>query len=212
MELLTSSNLWSFDLPFFEKFKTVCGIDEAGRGPLAGPLVACAVAWSQPCPEIKVKDSKALSEEARRALFFKIIHSCLKFSFGIVTPLEINHLNMHQANLLAFKRAFRGLGLRPGVVLIDGKWSFDGAKNPPQIPVIKGDAKSGVIASASILAKVYRDTIMLALDKIYPIYGFGKHKGYATRDHFLAIEKEGISCEHRINWKCLRSFLEDGEL
>lgn len=211
MELLNSPDLWNFDLPYFKKYKTVCGIDEAGRGPLAGPLVACAVVWATPPEDIKVKDSKVLTERARRELFFKIISSCLKFSFGIVTSSEMRHCNMHQANLLAFRRAFANLGFNPGIVLVDGKWIFDWLKGPPQIPIIKGDAKSGVMASASILAKVYRDTLMASLDKIFPQYGFLKNKGYGTRDHFLAIEREGLSLEHRKNWKCFRLFLKDGE-
>ncbi len=208
MELLNPQSLWNFDLPYFKKYKTVCGIDEAGRGPLAGPLVACAVVWATPPEEIKVKDSKALTEKARRELFFKIISSCPNFAFGIVTPLEMGHFNMHEANLLAFRRAFENLGLNPGVVLVDGKWTFDGLKGPPQIPIIKGDAKSGVIASASILAKVYRDTLMTCLDRIFPQYGFSKNKGYGTRDHFRAIERKGLSPEHRENWHCLRSFFK----
>ncbi len=211
MEFLDSLNLWSFDKPYFEKFHGVCGVDEAGRGPLAGPLVACAILWSSPpFDNPPVRDSKVLSEKVRKGLFFKIISSCSHFSFGLVSVAEMKYTSMHQSNLLAMKRAILGLPSTPGVVLVDGKWTIPGVKSSPQIPIIKGDSKSGVIASASILAKVYRDMLMLALDRLYPQYGFCRHKGYATQEHYQVLKKIGLTTEHRINYQCLKPLLKDG--
>jgi ribonuclease HII len=213
VELLDSGNLWNFDKPYFKKFKSVCGIDEAGRGPLAGPLVACAVHWFSPPHEVlPVADSKVLQEKERKRLFFRIISSSSHFGFGLVSVAEMQHLTMHQANLLAMKRALLNLSLTPGVVLIDGKWTLPGYKRAPQISIIKGDSLSGVIASASILAKVYRDVLMLALDRLFPEYGFCRHKGYATSEHYQVLRRIGLTTEHRTNYQCLKIFLEDGEL
>lgn len=209
VELLISPDLWEFDRFFFEKHKSLCGIDEAGRGPLAGPLVACAVHWFSPPENLPVKDSKALPEKERRRLFFKIISSCSFFSFGLVSVAEMRNMTMHQANLLAMERALLGLPLIPGLVLIDGKFVLPRFKAAPQLAIVHGDSVSGAIASASILAKVYRDTLMIALDRLYPQYGFARHKGYATREHYQVLKKMGVTQEHRINYQCLRSFLEN---
>lgn len=211
MELLDSISLWEFDESYLQNYRSVCGVDEVGRGPLAGPLVACAVLWdSLPFEVIAVNDSKKLSDKKRRTLFFKIISSCVAFSFGVVSVREMRNISMHQVNLLAMKRALLGLPSNPGIVLIDGKWVVPGYKRSPQQAIVKGDCLSAAIASASILAKVFRDRIMLALDRLYPQYGFARHKGYATEEHYRALHLFGLTSEHRLNFGCLKIFIPDG--
>lgn len=210
---MTPPNLWEFDRFYFEKHKSLCGIDEAGRGPLAGPLVACAVHWfSFPPENLPVRDSKTLTEKERKRLFFKIISSCSCYSFGVVSVAEMSSLTMHQANLLAMERALFSLPLVPGCVLVDGKFTLPRFKAAPQLAIIHGDSLSGVIASASIMAKVYRDTLMMALDRLFPQYGFCRHKGYATKEHYQVLKKMGVTQEHRLNYHCLKTFLANGEV
>ena len=176
-------------------FKVICGIDEAGRGPLAGPVYAAAVILKKGQTIEGVNDSKKLSEKKREALYNKIIDECLASAIGVADEKEIDEINILQATFLAMKRAVDGLSIKPDCALVDGN----------QIPpldcsvttVIKGDSKSESIAAASILAKVARDRYMLEMAQKYPQYCFEKHKGYGTKLHYEMIEKHGICDIHR---------------
>ncbi len=178
-----------------EGYKIICGVDEAGRGPLAGPVYAAAVVLEKGQTIEGVNDSKKLSEKKRELLFDKIINECKDYSIGTASEKEIDELNILQATFLAMKRAVDGLSVKPDCTLVDGN----------QIPnldcdvttVVKGDAKSESIAAASILAKVSRDRYMLEMAEKYPQYGFEKHKGYGTKLHYEMIEKYGICDIHR---------------
>lgn len=178
-----------------EGYKIICGVDEAGRGPLAGPVYAAAVVLEKGQTIEGVNDSKKLSEKKRELLFDKIINECKDYSIGTASEKEIEELNILQATFLAMKRAVDGLSVKPDCALVDGN----------QIPnldcdvttVVKGDAKSESIAAASILAKVSRDRYMLEMAEKYPQYGFEKHKGYGTKLHYEMIEKYGICDIHR---------------
>lgn len=178
-----------------EGYKIICGVDEAGRGPLAGPVYAAAVVLEKGKTIEGVNDSKKLSEKKRELLFDKIINECKDYSIGTASEKEIDELNILQATFLAMKRAVDGLSVKPDCALVDGN----------QIPnldcdvttVVKGDAKSESIAAASILAKVSRDRYMLEMAEKYPQYGFEKHKGYGTKLHYEMIEKYGICDIHR---------------
>lgn len=176
--------------------KLVAGVDEAGRGPLAGPVVcACAV---MPMDEDKiiegVNDSKKLSAKKREELFEKIVSSAISFSIVEIDEKTIDKINILQATKLGMKKAVEGLNVTPDIVLIDAV-KID--TNLPQENIIKGDALSYNIASASILAKVYRDRLMVELDKKYPEYGFEKHKGYGTKQHIEALKRYGKCTIHR---------------
>lgn len=176
-------------------FKVVCGIDEAGRGPLAGPVYAAAVILKKGQTIEGVNDSKKLSEKKRETLYNKIIDECLAYAIGVADEKEIDEINILQATFLAMKRAVDGLSVKPDCALVDGN----------QIPpldcsvstIIKGDSKSESIAAASILAKVERDRYMLKMAQKYPQYCFEKHKGYGTKLHYEMIEKYGICDIHR---------------
>lgn len=178
-----------------EGYKIICGVDEAGRGPLAGSVYAAAVVLEKGQTIEGVNDSKKLSEKKRELLFDKIINECKDYSIGTASEKEIDELNILQATFLAMKRAVDGLSVKPDCALVDGN----------QIPnldcdvttVVKGDAKSESIAAASILAKVSRDRYMLEMAEKYPQYGFEKHKGYGTKLHYEMIEKYGICDIHR---------------
>ena len=181
-------------------YSVICGVDEAGRGPLAGPVFAAAVILPDGHIIEGVNDSKKLSEKKREVLFDKIIKECVCYSIGTASEKEIDEINILQATYLAMKRAVDGLEIRPDYVLIDGN------RMPPlDIPaetIVKGDGKSASIAAASIIAKVSRDRYMLELAKKYPQYEFEKHKGYGTKLHYEKIAEYGISDIHR------RSFLK----
>lgn len=176
-------------------YKVICGVDEAGRGPLAGPVYAAAVVLKKGQTIEGVNDSKKLSEKKRELLFDKIIAECEEYSIGTASEKEIDEINILQATFLAMKRAVEGLSVKPDCALVDGN----------QVPplecdvetVVKGDSKSESIAAASILAKVSRDRYMLEMAKKYPQYGFEKHKGYGTKLHYEMIEKYGICDIHR---------------
>jgi len=198
------SPLWQFDRPLVKEYQLVAGVDEAGRGPLAGPLVAAAVIWQEPpdceCP---VNDSKKLTAKKREALYQIIVRDATAWGVGIVTVREINRRSMHQATFLAMQRALRALSVSPRLVLVDGLWTV------PRIPlsqraIVAGDGQSACIASASILAKVTRDRMMKALDRKHPGYGFAKHKGYATPEHLAALERLGPCVAHRANFRHVR--------
>ena len=178
-----------------EGMKIVCGLDEAGRGPLAGPVYAGAVILPDGYIPEGLNDSKKLSEKKRDALFEEITKNALAWSYGTASPEEIDEINILNASMLAMKRAVEALSVKPEFLLVDGNIArgFD----QPAVPVIKGDAKSPSIAAASIIAKVLRDRACLEMDREYPEYGFAGHKGYPTKAHFDAIVKHGVSPIHR---------------
>lgn len=188
-------SLRDFDRLVFEKYGTVCGIDEAGRGPLAGDVYAAAVILDLDNPIDGLNDSKKLSEKKREALYPQIIEKAKAYCIAFATVEEINGTDILSADLLAMKRAYDGLGITADIVIVDGDVlpEIDG-----QIKNLNGgDAKSEAIAAASILAKVSRDRYMLEQAKLYPQYGFEKHKGYGTKAHREAILQYGACPIHR---------------
>ncbi|MDQ1270295.1 MAG: Ribonuclease [Thermodesulfobacteriota bacterium] len=180
-------------------YKIIAGVDEAGRGPLAGPVVSAAVILPENFDIRGINDSKKLSEKKRTALFPVIQSQAIAFGIGIADHGEIDRINILQASLLSMKRAVDDLGLIPDYLLIDGKFTID--SNIDQRPVIKGDTLSLSIAAASILAKVTRDRIMTDLDLQYPEYEFKRHKGYPTKAHKQAILAHGPCPIHRKSFK-----------
>lgn len=182
-------------------FKVICGVDEAGRGPLAGPVAAAAVILPDNCMIEGLNDSKKLTEKKREALFPIIQEQAVAWSVGLASEKEIDEINILQATFLAMKRAIEGLSVKPDCVLIDGN-RLPSKLDMEARAIVKGDSKSASIAAASVLAKVTRDRMLEELDKEYPEYGFAKHKGYPTKAHYEAIEKYGILDIHR------RSFLK----
>lgn len=178
-----------------EGAEIVCGLDEAGRGPLAGDVFAGAVILPKGYLPEGLNDSKKLSEKKREALFEEITANALFWGYGTASPEEIDQINILNASMLAMRRAVESLSCKPDFLLVDGNIArgFD----QKAVPVIKGDAKSPSIAAASIIAKVLRDRECQKMHERYPAYGFDKHKGYPTKAHFEAIEKNGISPIHR---------------
>lgn len=179
----------------------ICGIDEAGRGPLAGPVCAAAVMLPMGCVIDGLNDSKKLTEKKREELFDVICREAVSFGIGWADEKEIDELNILNATFLAMERAVNAMEQRPDWALVDGN-------RMPSLSVsgetiVKGDAKSANIAAASVLAKVSRDRLLQELDAQYPQYGFAKHKGYGTKAHYEAIKKWGILPVHR------RSFLKN---
>ena len=179
----------------------ICGVDEAGRGPLAGPVAAGAVILPKDCTILYLNDSKKLSEKRREELFLEIREKAVSYSVGIVGPERIDEINILQATYEAMRQAVSGLGVVPDLLLNDAVTIPELAI--PQVPIIKGDAKSVSIAAASILAKVTRDHLMEEYDRQFPQYGFAKHKGYGTAAHVAAIREFGPCTIHR------RSFLKN---
>lgn len=175
-----------------------CGIDEAGRGPLAGPVCAAAVILPENCMIEGLDDSKKLSEKKRELLFPVIKEKAIAFGIAFATVEEIDNLNILNATFLAMKRAVDSLEITPQSALVDG--NRDPKLSIPTLTVIKGDSKSPSIAAASILAKVTRDKYMLELDENYPQYDFKKHKGYGTKEHYEMLFKYGISEVHRVTF------------
>ena len=185
-------------------YEIVCGIDEAGRGPLCGPVVAAACVLPMGLVIDGLNDSKKLTEKKREQVFDEITKNAVAYSIALATVEEINETNILEATLLAMRRAVNGLPIRPDYLIIDGNVSrgFD----IPARAVVKGDATSPSIAAASILAKVTRDRMCEELDKQYPQYGIAKHKGYGTAAHYKALEEHGVPPIYRT--KFLRSFYE----
>ena len=191
-----SAPLWEIeDAVRDEGFERVCGVDEAGRGPLAGPVCAAAVILSRGCVIEGLNDSKQLSEKRREALYDEIISRAEHYGIAFATVEEIERLNILGATYLAMNRAIEALGAGIDLALIDGNRS-EGIAYPCRT-VIKGDSKCASIAAASVLAKVTRDRYMLALADRYPGYGFEKHKGYGTKLHYAALRELGPCAEHR---------------
>ena len=196
------------DLEFENKFKgdgieIICGCDEAGRGPLAGPVVAAACILPEGCIIGGLDDSKKLSEKKREKLFDVVCEKALSYAIAMATPEEIDEYNILEASLLAMRRAIDALDVKPHMALIDG--NIDRGFQIPAKAVIGGDATSQSIAAASILAKVTRDRMCEDLDAQYPQYGLKKHKGYPTKAHKLAVYEFGPSPIHR---RSFLSFLE----
>lgn len=186
---------------FSEGYKLIAGVDEAGRGPLAGPVCAAAVILPDDLIIDGINDSKKLTEKKREQLFDVICEKALAYSIEFVSPDVIDTINIKQATALAMHNAVNNLDIKADYVIIDGN-----DKIPYDIPyqyIVKGDAKSQTIAAASILAKVSRDRLMVEMDKEYPEYGFAKHKGYGTKVHCEAIQKYGVLPVHR------KSFMTD---
>lgn len=177
-------------------FKTICGIDEAGRGPLAGPVYAAAVILPLGLEIAGLNDSKKLSEKKREELFDVICEKAVDFSIGIADEKEIDEINILNATFLAMKRAVDGLKIKPDYALIDGN-RYPRIGGVTEETIVKGDGKSMSVAAASILAKVSRDRYMLEIAEKYPQYCFEKHKGYGTKLHYEMLEKYGISPVHR---------------
>lgn len=173
----------------------ICGIDEAGRGPLAGPVVAAAAVLPKDCQIFYLNDSKKLSEKKRDFLFDEIKEKAVAYGIGIVSPQVIDEINILQATYEAMRQAISQLNVIPEILLNDAV-TIPGV-DIMQVPIVKGDAKSVSIAAASILAKVTRDRMMMEYDQIYPEYGFAKHKGYGTVAHIAALKEYGPCPIHR---------------
>ena len=173
----------------------ICGIDEAGRGPLCGPVVAAAVILKKDDHIEGVNDSKKLSEKKRELLFETIKEKAVAWSVGIVDETIIDEINILEATRLAMKKAVEGLQVKPQYALVDAEKKVP--IDVPYMPIIKGDALSESIAAASIIAKVTRDHMIIELDKEYPEYNFAKNKGYGTKEHTDAINKYGLCKAHR---------------
>jgi ribonuclease HII len=188
-------------------FRIIAGIDEAGRGPLAGPVAAAAVIFENAQPVRGIRDSKKLSPSRREALAQEIKEHALEYAVCFVEPSVIDEINILQASLLAMTRAVGSLRVNPDYLLIDGTFPLRDV-TIPQKAVIRGDSLSYSIAAASILAKVARDAVMLEMDKCYPGYGFAAHKGYGTAEHLEALRRRGPCPIHRLSFRpvfeCLR--------
>jgi ribonuclease HII len=188
--------MFALERQYWEKgYRLVAGVDEAGRGPLAGPVVAAAVVLDRPLDLPEVNDSKLLSPSLRKRLFHEIRRRVFEYGVGIVGPEEIDRLNILQATLRAMQLAVEDLSTYPGAILVDGNQLPEGVRGC--VGIVGGDRSSFSIAAASILAKVTRDTIMERYDRQFPLYGFVNHKGYATARHLDAIEKYGLCPIHR---------------
>lgn len=187
---------YSIENEYREKgFNIICGVDEAGRGPLAGPVYAAAVILPSDCVIEGLNDSKKLTEKKREALFDEIKEKALAYGIASADEKEIDEINILNATFLAMKRAIASLSVRPDLALIDGNQKPH--TDIEEVTVIKGDAKSMSIAAASVLAKVSRDRFMLEMAEEYPQYEFARHKGYGTKLHYEKIAQYGVCDIHR---------------
>lgn len=187
--------------------KIIAGVDEVGRGPLAGDVVAAAVILDPKKPILGLMDSKKLSEKKRELLAAEIYKSATAVAIGRASVFEIDEINILKASLLAMKRAVDGLMIAPELCLIDGN------KIPPGLPclaeaIVKGDTKIAAISAASIVAKVQRDSEMADLDALFPNYGFKRHKGYGTKEHLAALKQYGVLDQHRRSFAPVRRQLQ----
>lgn len=191
------NNLWNYEHAAFEEgYQLICGVDEAGRGPLAGPVCAAAVILP---PDLEIEglnDSKKLTDKRRRALYDVITEQALAYGIAFASEQEIDEFNILQATFLAMRRAVEQLKLQPELALVDGNREPDLGIIPVKT-IIKGDSLSANIAAASILAKVTRDRFMEEQDALYPQYGFSVHKGYGTQAHYAALREYGVCPIHR---------------
>ena len=188
--------------------RALAGVDEVGRGPLAGPVIAAAVILDPGKPIAGLDDSKALTEARREALADQIKTRARAWALGRAEPQEIDALNILRASLLAMARAVAALALAPDYVLVDGGFCPD--LPCPGVPIIKGDQSIIPISAASIIAKVARDREMTALDERYPGYGFARHKGYPTKAHLQALQVLGVSLIHRRSFAPVKAHLNEG--
>lgn len=192
--------LWAHDRLLAREFPVLCGVDEVGRGPLAGNVVAACVILDLGRPPIQaLNDSKQVPEEKREALYEVIRERAVAYGIGECTPEEIDRFNILRASLLAMRRALEAMALKPSLVLVDGN-QYIPEIDWPQRTLVKGDGLSAGIAAASILAKVTRDRQMRELHRLHPQYGFDGHKGYATRLHLAAIKAHGLTPLHRVSF------------
>ena len=191
--------------------KNIAGVDEAGRGPCAGPLVvACVILKNPLSPDLyDVKDSKELSPKAREDLYKVIVDNSLAYSIIEVSVSEIDSLGLHKCNIEGMRRAINALSIKPEYVLTDG-YPIPGLTTP-NLAVWKGDQVAISISAASILAKVYRDKIMIELDKVYPNYGLAGHKGYITASHTAAIKEHGVLPIHRKSFANIAAVIDAGK-
>lgn len=200
---MSQINMWEIEEGCrAQGFDLICGVDEAGRGPLAGPVCAAAVILPHGLEIPGQTDSKKLSDKKRRELFPIIQQEAVSYGIGLASREEIDEINILQATFLAMERALAALSVRPGLALIDGNREKDFGL--PVKTVVKGDSLSMNIAAASVLAKVTRDDLMLEMAKVYPQYGFEIHKGYGTRAHYDALRAYGPCPIHRTTF--LRKF------
>lgn len=198
---MSKTDLWALESEYREKgYAVICGVDEAGRGPLAGPVCAAAVILPAGLEIPGLDDSKKLSDAKRRVLFEEITAKALSFGIAFADEREIDEINILQATFLAMERALGMLSVRPDLVLVDGNRARDFGL--PVETIIGGDGRCASIAAASILAKVTRDRFMEEQAKTYPQYGFEQHKGYGTKRHYAALRTFGPCALHR------RSFLK----
>ena len=192
-------NMWEIeDGCFDDTVRVICGVDEAGRGPLAGPVCAAAVILPPHLEIPGLTDSKKLTDKKRRELFPIIQEQAIAFGIGLASEQEIDERNILNATFLAMQRALNQLNVRPDLALIDGNRETDFGL--PVKTVVKGDSLSANIAAASVLAKVTRDDIMLDQAKLYPEYGFDVHKGYGTKAHYAALREYGHCAIHRLSF------------
>ena len=196
---MSEMNMWEIEQRYYSQgIQYICGVDEAGRGPLAGPVCAAAVILP---PEIDIPgldDSKKLSDKRRRELFPLIKEKALAFGIAFADEKEIDEINILQATFLAMERAIAKLNIKPEFALIDGNREKD--FGIPVETVVHGDSRSASIAAASILAKVTRDDLMHAMAEEYPGYGFEIHKGYGTKAHYAALQEQGPCPIHRMSF------------
>lgn len=189
-----------------DNIKLIAGVDEVGRGPLCGPVVAAACILKENYYLEGLNDSKKLSEKKRDKLFDILIDECVAYGIGIVEPKRIDEINILEASKEAMKIAISNLSVKPEHVLIDAvKLDLD----VPSTPIIKGDAKSASIAAASVIAKVTRDKMMYDLDKEYPEYGFASHKGYPTKKHIEAVKEHGVLDFYRFTFSPISEIIKE---
>ena len=196
---MSNINMWEIEDGFYaEGVQVICGVDEAGRGPLAGPVCAAAVILPPHLEIPGLTDSKKLTDKKRRELFPIIQEQAIAYGIGMASEKEIDEINILQATFLAMQRALDQLTVRPDLALIDGNREKDFGL--PVKTVVKGDSLSMNIAAASILAKVTRDDLMVKMAEEYPQYGFEIHKGYGTKAHYAALTAHGPSAIHRMTF------------
>ena len=196
---MSDMGMWEIEDQYFEKgVKLICGVDEAGRGPLAGPVCAAAVILPLHIQLPGLNDSKKLSDKQRRSLFPLIKEQALAYGISLVDQAQIDSINILQATFLAMKQAIAQLAIKPEIALVDGNRAIDFGVRVQT--VVHGDSLSASIAAASILAKVTRDDLMLEMAEKFPQYGFDIHKGYGTKAHYAALEKYGPCEIHRMTF------------
>lgn len=196
---------FSYEKQFWQKGELVAGVDEVGRGPLAGPVVTAAVIIDHNFDLLEVNDSKKLSPEKRLQLYPKILSEAVSVGIGVKSAAVIDQINIYEADRQAMAQAVKALDVKPDALLVD---AMNVPIDIPQIELIKGDVKSNSIAAASIVAKVFRDKLMDDYDKIYPQYGFPRNAGYGTKEHVEALKKYGPTPIHRKTFAPVSDFFK----